>query len=374
MGGGTAGLQVAVALSGRLPKSAVTLVDTQEYHQLPFAHLQSFTVSKTSSAWSGSQPGGQLAFVQTAGRHGFTYVRGEAKRLSLQNRFVQLHDRRLEYDYAVLALGSRALPLSEFAFSVHTHTDALRARKAIEFAFQNYKHNTTPRVMRIAVIGGGVSGVSLATCLTPLIHSLAVTYNISRKYVELVFFEREARLLPHYAYAVSRQVEKRIQGMGVSVVCNSRVVTVGQSSVVTEDGERYATDVVLWTGDWRARTLAVEDAVVPLGARNQVLVNKKFQLPAYPNVFCVGDQASAPFPHRRGLPSEAAAEAHYVASILPQVMRNQLVSAYVPKGQVELLPFGPQTALSLTHAHARIGLLPYIKLRRAMQKHRKALS
>lgn len=374
LGGGTAGLQVAVALSKRLPASLITLVDKQEYHQSSFGYVQPFMVSRTQDVPSGSVPDGHIAFTKIARRYGFAYIRGEVQRLSLRERYMQLHNRRLAYDYAILAQGSMAMPPSEFAFPVHTRAEVLRARKAIEFAFQKYRHNTISRPIRIVVVGGSVLGVSLVASVIPFIDILAKQYQIPRMRVELACFEQSSRVLPDYAYAAGRQVERVVFGLGAQVFCGQRVVRVEQHFIETEEGARHAADVVLWAGDWCARGLAVVDGALPFGTRNRILVDGKFQLQSYPNIFCVGDQASAPFPHRRGLPHEVIEEAEYVASILPLVMRNQLTPAYVQKDYVELLPFGTRSALRVTHARARVGLLPYVTLRRAMQKYQKTLS
>lgn len=363
MGGGVAGLRVAIRLSNKLPRHAVTLVDQHEYHKFPH-----FSIQTTQP-----RPQNTFAFRSLAERFSFVYVRGVVRRVNLQEHIVGLADRRLPYDYMVLALGSKPAIPSEYALPASTHIDIERIKQAIIFAFQKHRHDSASRPITIAVVGGGLSGVKVAGQLMPVIHALAREYGIAPTRVRVVCYERLGRLLPAYGHAVGRVAERCLAELSVRVQCHTNIVQVEQSRVVFEGGEVAPTDVVVWAGAWQAQQVTVEGGVLPLGARGQVLVNNKFQIHVFPNVFCVGDQASGPFPHRHGAVQETLAESEYVASILPHIMQNRRVNAYMPKQYTEYVPLGVGKALQVREDSATAGWLACMGVQRMEWKYKSIL-
>jgi NADH dehydrogenase len=363
LGGGISGLRVAVALSNRLSKLAVTLVDQRERHELPHALFRT-----TQSHYQGV-----LAFRSLAERFSFVYVRGVIRRVNLREQTVVLADRRLSYDYMVSALGSSSVVPSEYALPVSTSVDIERIKQAITFAFQQHRHAVSSRPITIAVVGGGLAGVVVVGQLMPVIHALALEFGIAATRVRVVCYERLGRLLPAYGHAVGRTAERYLSELGVQVQCHTNITQVEQSRVVYEDGEGAPIDIVVWAGGWRAQHIAVEGGVLPLGARGQVLVNNKFQIHTFPNVFCVGDQASPPFPHRHGTVQETLAESEYVASILPRIMQNMRVAGYTPKHHTEYVPLGTGDALQVREHSASTGWLARVGLRRVSRKYQTLL-
>lgn len=363
LGGGVAGLRVAASLSNRLPKYAITLVDRYDQHAPP--HVLFGT--------AGSRFRSRLTFRNLAERFNFAYIRGVVQRISLREQTIELADRRLPYDYMVLALGSSSAAPSEHAFPASTSIDVERIKKAIAFAFQRHQHAPTSQLITIAVVGGGLEGVVMAAGLVPIVHALAREFEVAVTRVRVVCYERLGRLLPAYGHAVGRSVERYISGLGVQVLCHTSIVQVEQSQVVFEDGQVAAADVVVWTGAWRAQHVATEGGVLPLGSRGQILVNGKFQVHAFPNIFVVGDQASPPFPHRHGAVQETLAEAEYVASILPRVMQNMRVKSYVPLHRTEYVSLGMSEALQLRENSATMGWLARVGLRRTERNYKRLL-
>lgn len=358
-----AGLRVAIRLSGRLPKQVVTIVDKQERHGLPYASFQGSQLAFQNA----------LSFRSVAERFGFTYVRGVVQRVDLCKQVVELVDRQLLYDYAVLALGSSSVTPSEYAFPAHTDVDVERIKKAIIFAVQRHQHVPVSRPITIAVVGGGLAGVTMAAQLIPTVHAMAREYGVATNRVRVVCFERLGRLLPAYGHAVGRTVEQYLVQLGVLVRCHANVVQVEQSRVIFESGEEASTDVVVWAGAWRAQQIAIEGGALPLDSRGQVLVNDKFQVRAFPNLFCVGDQASSPFPHRHGAVQETLAEAEFIASILPQIMQNKRAKGYIPQHHAEYVPLGLENALRIHKNSAVTGWLARLGLRRTERKYRSVL-
>ncbi len=367
LGGGVAGMRVVVALSKVLPRNSITLVDRLGQHELPFASL---LVSPTQHDGLTKN---SIEFSKLAQQFGFVYVRGMVQGMDMRERMVKLENRTLSYDYAVLALGSSQTLLPDHTVSPVNRAYIQQVHHMLQFALQRQRHATTRQPLTIAVVGGGLVGVSAAAQLTPFVHSVAREHNFPIERIRIVCFEQQGRLLPAHAYEVGRAAEYCLHALGVEVRCYTAIAKVEQSYVSTVDGMEWPVDGVIWAAGWKAQDIRVEGGMLPIGSRNQILVNNKFQTQLFPNIFCVGDQASPPFPHRHGAVRETLAEAEYVASILPRVMQNMRVNYYVPRNHAEYVPLGSGKALRILRNSAQTGLLARMGLRRAGRKYRSVL-
>lgn len=363
LGGGVAGLRATIALSKKLPKNSVTLVDKEQNHVLPFAP---WIVREQGQALQHTQA---VAFDTLAERFGFAHVRGAAQRIDVRNQVVRLVDRYVPYDFLVMALGSSPALQFEHALSIaqlqHLHT-------RLQFAFQR-QQRTPGAPLTVAVVGGSMTGVAAVAQLSVLVHETAGMYSMPAERVRIVCFEQQGRLLPAYRYEIARTVERYVHGLRVEVRCHTPIAHVEQSYVRTQDGTEIPAHITVWAAGWRAQEVGVEGGALPLGSRSQILVNKKFQTHSFPNIFCIGDLASPPLPHRHGAVQETLAEAEYVAAILPQIMQNMHVPAYSPVHRAEYIPLHQGNVLRLQESSATTGLLARLGLRRAEQKYKKLL-
>lgn len=367
LGGGVAGMRVVIALSKVLPRNSITLVDRLEQHELPFVPL-----SVLSTQHDGLNKN-SIEFSALAKRFGFVHVRGVVQGIGMRERMVKLENRTLPYDYAVLALGSSQALLPDHTVSPANRAYIQQVHHMLQFALQRQRHATTRQLLTIAVVGGGLVGVSAAAQLTALVHLVAREFNFPMERIRIVCFEQQGRLLPAHAYEVGRAAEHRLHALGVEVRCHTVITKVEQSSVFTEDGTEWPVDGVIWAAGWKAQGIRVEGGELPIGSRNQILVNNKFQIQSFPNIFCVGDQASPPFPHRHSAVQETLAEAEYVASVLPRVMQNMRVNSYVPRNHAEYVLLGSGNTLQVLGNSAQTGLLARMGLRRAKRKYESLL-
>lgn len=363
LGGGVAGLRATIALRKKLPKNTVTLVDKEQNHVLPFAP---WIVREQQQP---SQDTQAVAFNKLAQRFGFAYVRGVVQRIDVRNQIIRLVDKYVPYDFAVMALGSSPDPQFEHALSI-AQLQHLRTR--LQFAFQR-QQRTSGTPLTVAVVGGGMAGVAAVAQLSALVHEMAGAYSMAGERVRVVCFEQQGRLLPTYRYEIARTVERYLHGVGVEVRCHTSIAHVEQSHVRTQDGTEIPVHITVGAAGWRAQEIGVEGGTLSLGSRSQVLVNNKFQTHSFPNIFCIGDQASPPLPHRRGAVQETLAEAEYVAAILPQIMQNMHVPAYNLTHHAEYIPLHQGNVLRLQESSATTGLLARVGLRREEQKYKKLL-
>ncbi|MET8428248.1 FAD-dependent oxidoreductase [Nocardia sp. NPDC004860] len=199
---------------------------------------------------------------------GIEFVAGRAERVDTATRRVELASGGVvEYDSLIYALGSRAdlgmVPgAAEFAHTVATSEDVRRIPALTG---------------RIAVVGGGPTGIETATELAESRPDLEVL---------LVSADEPGGWLIPKAAAHIRAVLDRL-GVRVHV---AKVAAVTAAGLELVDGERIAAETVLWTTGFTVPEVAARSGL-PVDARDRVLVDEQLRVQGIPDVYAVGDAA-----------------------------------------------------------------------------------
>jgi NADH dehydrogenase len=226
---------------------------------------------------------------------------GEVVGIDWQERRVRLADGdELPFDYVILAPG--VLPwygpvegAAEHAVPLKTVTDAARVRNAILGSFEAaaaHPERAGPAATRIAIVGGGASGVELAGYLSDvLFRSFARDYpQIPRGRMCLTVIELAERLLPGFHPRLSRYAERELRRRGVEVRLHTRVERVDPDGVTLASGERIAAATTVWAGGVTAPAWLAESGVPMRGKR--VVIDPDLRLAAHPTTFVIGDAAA----------------------------------------------------------------------------------
>ncbi|MVU80274.1 NAD(P)-binding protein [Nocardia sp. ET3-3] len=199
---------------------------------------------------------------------GIEFVNGRAERIDTAARRVELASgEAVEYDSLIYALGSRAnlsmVPgAAEFAHTIATSEDVRRIPALTG---------------RVAVVGGGATGLEAATELAE-----------SRPDLEVVLVNSDepgSWLIPK-AVAHIRTVLDRL-GVQVRV---AKVAAVTAPGLELVDGDRIDADTVLWTTGFTVPDVAARSGL-PVDARDRVLVDDTLAVRGVPDVYAVGDAA-----------------------------------------------------------------------------------
>ena len=275
LGLGDTGLLVALGLGARFDVTALT--------PRPFF-------------LSAQNAGGRLASPATWERIGkiapgrfrrldpVTVVQGLAERVDLDARRVAFRaadgsEGSLSYDALVIATGADN---GFWRRTILEGSEDEAARRAAERA-------RVEAAERIAIVGGGGSGVSLAA-------SLAERYPRTR----VRLFHGGDRLLPAHHARVASKAKAHLEGLGVDVRVGHRAVVpeggaterMGRGPIHWSTGQApEEADLVLWAlGRARPNSRFLPGQV--LDAQGFVPVRATLQLPEHDEVFCVGDLAA----------------------------------------------------------------------------------
>mgnify|MGYP001438203411 CR=1 FL=1 len=307
IGGGFAGIEVAKGL-GKAGFS-VTLVDRQNHHL--FQPLLYQVATAALSAPDVAEP-----IRKILRRHESVQVLlGEVVGIDLNARTVSLdHGASLGFDILILASGAGHGYFGHDEWARHapglkTLTDARHIRARTLLAFELAERATDPseqhRLMTMAVVGGGPTGVELAGSLAELSrYTLARDFrNIRPEAARIMLVEAGPRVLPAFSEAASRFASERLERLGVEVLTNTAVEDIGHDWI-RFGGRTLPVGVVLWAAGVAAsrltRLLGVET-----DKAGRVFVEDTLAVRGLENVFALGDVAHCLDESGRPLPGLA---------------------------------------------------------------------
>ena len=294
IGAGFGGLEAAK----RLAKTPVqiTLIDRHNYHL--------FQPLLYQVAIAGLSPVQIAHPVRTIFRHqrNLSFLMGEVRNIDFKARQVITEYKILDYDYLILAAGSRTnfFGMETIEQNGHEMKDipsAVATRNHLLKMFEKASRETDDNVRRamltFVVVGGGPTGVESAGALSELIH-LVLTKDypqMNLKDAQVILIEVSNHLMPNvYPRNLQAATLKLLRRKRVSVRLRTKVIEFDGWCVKLGDGEDIAAHTLIWTAGVHASELAETlDAEKKAGGR--ILVKPTLQLPGYPEVYVIGDAA-----------------------------------------------------------------------------------
>jgi NADH dehydrogenase/putative oxidoreductase len=320
VGAGFGGLTCAARL-GRA-RARVTLIDRHNYHL--------FQPLLYQVATAGLSPGDIATPVRGLFRDRFntTVLYGEVSGVDRERREVLLGERRVPYDYLVVATGASHSYFGRdewgaFAPGLKRIEDATAVRRRMLTAFERAESTEDEdercRLLTFVIVGGGPTGVELAGAIAELAHhGLDQEFrNFYPASARVLLVQAGPRILPAFPETLSAQARKALEALGVEVRLDSRVERIDADGV-TISGQRIEARTVLW-----AAGVVASPAARWLGAQadnaGRVKVAADLSVPGLPAVFVIGDTALSlawngqPVP---GLAPAAKQGGEYVARVI----------------------------------------------------------
>ncbi len=326
IGGGFGGITAAAALARK--RVAVTLIDRKNHH--------TFQPLLYQVATAGLSPGEIAAPIRGVLRRykNVAVLMGEVCGFDLELQRVKLPHVEIEYDYLIVATGASHsyfghdewAPLAPGLKSIE---DALEIRRRVLLAFEWAERQAVATghhdPLHFVVVGGGPTGVELAGTLAEIARrSLSTDFRaIDPKTTRVVLVEGLPRVLPTYPEDLSRSAHRQLERLGVEVRTSAQVTAVEPGRLRLGDTVLPAT-VTLWAAGVSASPLGRMLGKTDKAGR--VVVGADLSLSGYPNVFVIGDLASAagkdgkPLP---GLAPVAMQEARAVAKNIAREMQGE---------------------------------------------------
>jgi NADH dehydrogenase len=271
IGAGYAGLLAALRLAGRRKrlKIAVTLVNASD-HFVDRIRLHQLATGRALQA----RPIARLLHGS-----GVDFVRGRVVALDVDRKCVAVETpeatRDLSYDHLLYALGSTVDTAT--VPGVREHADALAGEGAATKLAARLPELARQHG-RVAVVGGGLTGIEAATEIAEAWPALRVS---------LVTRGRAGYGLSDKGHAHLMKVCARL---GIDVHEGATVRLVEQGCLDCEGGWRLPFDVCLWAGSFSVASLA-RDAGLAVNDRGQILVDPYMRSISHPEILAAGDAA-----------------------------------------------------------------------------------
>jgi NADH dehydrogenase len=335
VGAGFAGIEVARAL-GRANIS-VTLIDRQNYHL--FQPLLYQVATAALSPADIAEP-----IRKMLRRHpGVEVVLGDVTRIDKEARNVVLTDGST-YPCNVLVLATGAThsyfghdEWSQFAPGLKTIEDARIIRSRLLLAFEHAEMSRDPneqkRLMTIAVIGGGPTGVELAGSIAELArYTLAKDFHrIRAETATVLLLEAGPRLLTAFPDDLAAYALRKLKLLGVTVRTSCAVERITDRGIVA-GGEEIGVGFAIWAAGVRASSLA-KLLGAELDRVGRIKVNSDLSVPGLENVYALGDIALALDAHGKpqpGLAQVAKQEGEYLGRALARkIQRGEMPKPFV---------------------------------------------
>ena len=339
VGGGAGGLELATALGDKLGKRGrahVTLVDRSRTHLWkPLLH--------EIAAGSMDIHAHQLDYLAQARWHGFTFALGALEGLDRQAHRLTvaavnddegteiLPKRTLSYDTLVIAVGSEsndfgAPGVRENAFTIDNAWQAhLFHRRLVNACFKaNYANDG--RVLHLAIVGAGATGVELAAELHNTLRVLSA-YGLENfrpeRQIRIALLEAGPRILPGLPEYIATETQRTLEKLEVQVLLGDPAVGVTDRVVRTKSGREIPADFTVWAAGIRCPAILHELDGLESNRLNQLVVRETLQTTRDPDIFALGDCAAAPWKAGRLVPPRAQA-AHQQASHLVKTIERRL--------------------------------------------------
>jgi NADH:ubiquinone reductase (H+-translocating) len=338
VGAGFGGLQCARHLVGQ--PVDVVLIDRQNYHLFTPLLYQ-----VASCLLSPSEIAAPLRKVFRSARN-VRFRMGDVRSVDFSTHTVQLADgAALEYDYLVLAAGSRTNffdndEIERHALGLKDLGEALQLRNhvlaCLERASATTDRDERRRLLTFCVVGGGPTGVEYSGALAEL-GRLVLPHEypeLTPSDVRIVLLEGGDRLLPTFRRGLSGYARRELERRGVDVRLNALVADATDKVVTTRDGREIETATMIWTAGVKPAPLAA-GAEAPHTRGLRIEVDACLRVPGVDRAYAIGDAAAAHDKHGRELPMTsppAMQEGRYVAKHI--LGRTRRPFRYFDKGSL----------------------------------------
>ena len=298
IGGGFAGLWAVRAL--RKAPVDITLIDRSNHHL-----FQPLLYQVATAGLAAPSIAAPLRHILRDQRN-TTVLMGEATRIDTAAREVVMGERRIPYDYLLVASGATHAYFGhdeweKFAPGLKNLDDAFAIRARVLSAFEEAEATQDAEqckaCLTFAVIGAGPTGVELAGTLAEIArHTLKRDFrNIDSRKARVLLIEAGPRVLSAFSEDLSAKARAQLEKLGVEVRTGAPVSEIGADFLVA-GGERIAARTTLWAAGVAASSLGkrlVGDSAGELLDRaGRVRVQPDLSLAAHPEVFVAGDLAS----------------------------------------------------------------------------------
>jgi len=342
IGGGFGGLSAAQQLNSNLVD--VTLIDRRNYHL-----FQPLLYQVATGSLSAGEIASPLRSVLSGQKNTRVWL-GTVVDIDPDSKRVFLADgATVPYDSLIVAAGSQTSYFGhnewqEWAPGMKSVEEATAIRHKILYAFEVAERLSDPVQRRswltFVIVGAGPTGVELSGAIAEIARQTLKNdfRSIDPEEAQIVLLDGAPRILMPFPDDLAEKASHSLAKLGVEIRCGAMVKDVDKEGLTIDSGGRtdsIAAKTVVWAGGITPSPLGKllanrTKAETDKGGR--VKVKPDLTIPSYPDIYVVGDLASAMDEKGKPLPGVAQVAMQGGAYAAKAILRKV-------KGHRELPPF-----------------------------------
>jgi NADH dehydrogenase len=343
VGGGAGGMPLVTALGKRLGKrgkAEVALVDSELTHiwKPRYHEVATGAIDANLDA---------VDYRAHARNNFYSFHQGRMTDLDRERKVIRLAalrengdgeeilpERELSYDCLVVALGSQGNDFN--TPGVRENCVFLDRREQAERFQQRFLNLAVAvdyydRTLRVAIVGGGATGVELAAELhhaVTLLHGYGHA-KLDRTKLVVTLIEAGPRLLPALNERIADSAARHLSNLGVQIRVSTMIRAARPGVFVTKTDEEIEADILVWAAGIKAPAWLGELGL-PVNRVNQLVVNDRL-LTADGSIYAIGDCAALQSGENQQVPPRAQAAlqmAKYLSKALPARLAGKSTKAF----------------------------------------------
>jgi len=277
---------------------------------------------------------------------------GKVTNIDIKNSKIETRNRYWDYDYLVLAPGAETNFFNtpgaeENCFTLKSLEDAIKIKNhcitLIDKASFISSREERKNILRFVIIGGGPTGVELASELEEFLKQTFLRYYTKDLIddISVVIIQKDSELLVQLSKPLREKSLKILQKNGVEVILNALV------NKVTKDGIEFnnkslKTNTAIWVAGVKPINISFSPSI-SLENNGRLKVNQYLQLDQYSNVYALGDISGAKEDNGIFIPmlaQVATREANIVAENIKNQIEDKTLKPFIYKNIGTLISLG----------------------------------
>ncbi|MCR6571782.1 FAD-dependent oxidoreductase [Campylobacter insulaenigrae] len=219
--------------------------------------------------------------------------------------------------------------MQEYALSIDNYENALKINEEIYKKIKNYRYTQNKDDLKIAVCGGGLSGVEFIASLALQLQETCEKENIAYENLELSIIEAMDHILPMFDAVLASKAKLRLENLGIKVYEKSKIIECERNGIRLNSQDFIKANTIIWTAGVRGNSV-IENSDDFLSVRSRIEIDEFMHPINIENAnryFFIGDNSilkdpktNIPYPPTAQL---ALRQGAYVAKSLINMIANK---------------------------------------------------
>lgn len=293
LGGGYAGIYALKELV-KNKDIAITLVDKHSYHNLQ-PEVYDFIANKADIA---DVTIDLMTLCAGFDHPHLNFINKRVVDCNLDaNEVICSDNEKLNYDYLLIAVGSRTL-FPKSVEGLNNTDDIKKLHRALYFK-QRFENDMFDKIARecqkcqdshIVVVGAGLSGVEIAAEMAHFSRKFFKHGQFACDNMSISLVSGSKNILPGMNEQIVSMSQERLQNLGINVITNTHMNKLDENFICLDSGAKLPYSFVVFAGGIEAANLTSELNLLK-NKKGQLVVDKFLRVQDKTDVFAAGDVA-----------------------------------------------------------------------------------